>query len=141
MKILVDANVILDILQKREPYYKDSATVSKMCETDLTDGHISALTFANLVYIMRKELDPDSIEQVLKTLLMIFRLDDLTRSDICNAASLKWNDFEDAVQTVIAKRIDADYLITRNIKDYEGGEIKAVTPKEFISEYNRIIKK
>ena len=138
MKILVDANVILDILQKREPHYTDSAIVSKMCETDMIEGHISALTFANLVYIMRKELDPGSIEQVLKTLLMIFRLDDLTRSDICNAASLRWNDFEDAVQTVIAQRIDAQYLITRNIKDYEGSEIKALTPKEFVSEYSSI---
>lgn len=138
MILMLDANIILDILHKREPYYTDSANISKMCETDMAEGHISTLSFANLVYIMRKELDPAGIERVLKTMLMIFRFDDLTKADICNAASLKWTDFEDAVQASIAKRIDADYIITRNVKDYADSDIKAITPKEFLSGYCRM---
>ena len=54
-------------------------------------------------------------------------------SDLINAASLKWDDYEDAVQAVIAKRIDADYIITRTKKDYMSFDIKAITPSDFMS--------
>ena len=66
MRLLIDANIVLDVLQKREPHFKDSAAVWKICETEQAEGYISALTFANLVYVMRKELNPDQIRDVLK---------------------------------------------------------------------------
>ena len=68
MKLLIDGNILLDVLQKREPHYEDSARIWKMCETDMAEGCVSALTFANLVYVMRKELDPEKIGEVLKKL-------------------------------------------------------------------------
>ena len=61
MKLLIDANILLDVLQKREPHYKDSALIWKLCETEQAKGYVSALTFADLVYIMRKELDPEAV--------------------------------------------------------------------------------
>ena len=130
---MIDANVILDVLQKREPFYLDSSKVLKMCETNMAEGHLSTLTFTNLVYIMRRELNSEKIEQVLKTLSLICCFDDLTLSDIINAASIQWDDFEDAVQATIAKRINADYIITRNVKDYRKCSIMAMTPSEFFA--------
>ena len=52
MRLLIDANVILDVLQNREPHVKDSAAIWRLCETRQAEGFISALTFANLVYIV-----------------------------------------------------------------------------------------
>ena len=94
MRLMVDANIILDVLQAREPYLADSSAISRMCETKMAEGHISTLSFANLVYVMRKELDPEAIEEILKILSLIYRFDDLTQADLSNAASLKWNDFD-----------------------------------------------
>ncbi len=133
MCLMIDANIILDVLQKREPFYLDSSKVLKMCETNMAEGHLSTLTFTNLVYIMRRELNSEKIEQVLKTLSLICCFDDLTLSDIINAASIQWDDFEDAVQATIAKRINADYIITRNVKDYRKCSIMAMTPSEFFA--------
>ena len=56
MRLLIDANVILDVLQNREPHVKDSSVIWKLCETRQAEGFISALTFANLVYIMRRQV-------------------------------------------------------------------------------------
>ncbi len=133
MRLMIDANIILDVLQKREPFYLDSSKVLKMCETNMAEGHLSTLTFTNLVYIMRRELNSEKIEQVLKTLSLICCFDDLALSDIINAASIQWDDFEDAVQATIAKRINADYIITRNVKDYRKCSIIAMTPSEFFA--------
>ncbi len=133
MKLLIDGNVLLDVLQKREPYCEDSAKVWKMCETDCEEGYVSALTFANLVYVIRKELSPEKTEEVLKKLSLIFMISDLTASDINSAAELQWDDFEDAIQAVTAKRIHADYIITRNVKDFKKSVVVALTPAEFIA--------
>lgn len=133
MRLLIDANILLDVLQKREPYFYNSSLIWKLCETDSIDGYVSSLTFANLIYVMRKELNPSKIETVLQQLKLIFHLTDLSVADIKKAAALKWNDFEDAIQSAIAERINADYIITRNVRDFNKSSITAFTPEEYLS--------
>ena len=132
MRLLIDGNIVLDILQKRLPHYSDSSKIWKLCETDQADGFISALTFANLVYIMRKELDAAGIEDVLKKLSLIFHFTDLSVPDMMKAAEMKWDDFEDALQAVTAERVHADYIITRNVRDFNKSKIMALTPTEYL---------
>ena len=133
MKLLIDANILLDVLQRREPHYSDSALLCKLCETGQVSGYISALTAANLVYIMRKELTAERIEEVLSYLMLIFHLTELTESDIMNAAKKQWSDFEDAIQSASAERIHADYIITRNVKDFKSSKVMALAPGEFLA--------
>ena len=64
MVLLIDTNVILDVLANRTDFVKDSSMVWKLCETDRAKGYVSALTIANVVYILRKELDPEKIGEV-----------------------------------------------------------------------------
>ena len=89
MKALIDGNILLDVLQNRSPHVEASAQIWKLCETDQIEGFVSALTFADLVYIMRKELTPDSIHEVLKKLAIIFRFTDLSVSDMTEAAAMQ----------------------------------------------------
>lgn len=131
MRLLIDANILLDVLQKREPHYKDSALIWKLCETEQAEGYISALSIANLMYIMRKELDPERIGEVVCKLSLIFRIADLTAPDIEKAVEMKWSDFEDALQSVTAERIHADCIITRNVRDFMKSKIIAFTPAEY----------
>lgn len=133
MKLLIDANILLDVLQNREPFVRLSSVIWKLCETGQAKGYISALTFANLIYIMRRELEPDKIEQVFRALTLIFEFTDLSASDLSRAAELKWNDFEDAVQSITAERIHADYIITRNVKDFVKSKVTAFTPSELLA--------
>ncbi len=133
MKLLIDANILLDVLQKREPHYPESAVIWKLCETEQAKGVVSALTFANLVYIMRKQLTPDKIEETLRVLKLIFEFADLGVADIVHAAEMKWDDFEDAVQSTMAERMNVDYIITRNIRDFTKSKIIALTPGELIA--------
>ena len=133
MKILIDANILLDVLQNREPHVQDSSVIWKLCETEKVKGYVSALTFANLVYILRKELDPKKIEETLQALSLIFEFADFSASDLLRAAELYWGDFEDAVQSVTAERIHADYIITRNVRDFTKSKVVAFTPSELIA--------
>ena len=132
MRLLIDANVILDVLQNREPHVKDSAAIWRLCETRQAEGFISALTSANLVYIMRRELNPGQIEEVLQKLSLIFTFTELSPSDLASAAHLQWDDFEDALQSVAAERIHADCIVTRNVWDFLRSKVAAFTPSELL---------
>lgn len=132
MRLLIDANILLDVLQNREPYCEKSSLIWKLCETEQDEGYISALTYANLVYVMRKELEPSKIEDVLQKLALVFKCADLTADDLAKVAEMKWDDFEDAVQSVTAERVHADYIITRNVRDFKNSKVMAFMPSEYI---------
>ena len=132
MKALIDGNILLDVLQRREPHFEASSKVWKLCETDQMEGYVSALTFADLVYMMRKELNPESIHEVLKKLGLIFRFTELAVPDLMEAAEMKWNDYEDAVQAATARRIHAECIVTRDIRDYLQSKVPAFTPAELL---------
>lgn len=132
MKILIDTNVILDVLCNRKEFVDDSAKVFKLCEVKKLTGYISALSIPNIVYIMRKELDEEKIREVIEQLSLVFDIVDLKGDDLKKAANLNFNDYEDAVQSQQAMRIKADYIITRNIKDYKNSKVMAIKPTELL---------
>ena len=132
MKILVDTNVILDVLCNRAEFVGDSSKILKLCEINQVEGYISVLSIPNIVYIMRKELNADKIKEILNKLYLIFGVIDLKSDDVNKAVNLDFNDFEDALQSVAAKRIKADYIITRNIKDYIKSPVSAIKPSELL---------
>ena len=82
---------------------------------------------------MRKELDPKRIDTVISSLKMIFEIANLTSEDIILASKMQWRDFEDALQSSTAQRIQADYIITRNVKDFRSSKVPAFTPSELLA--------
>lgn len=133
MKILIDTNIILDVMCNRKEFVEDSLKVFKCCEVQKLKGYISALSIPNIVYIMRKQLDREQIKGVLATLTSLFSVIDLKESDLIKAAEMAFSDYEDAVQAVSADRIKADYIVTRNVKDYKNSRVSAVTPTELFA--------
>lgn len=132
MKVLIDTNVILDVLCNHADFVEDATKIFKLCEVNKVDGYISALSVPNIVYIMRKELDSEKTADILEKLSLIFKIADLKGSDIIKAAKVGFNDYEDALQSVCALRIKADYIITRNIKDFAKSKVTAIKPSEFL---------
>lgn len=132
MKVLIDTNIILDVLCNRLPFVEDARKIFRLCEVNKITGYISALSIPNIVYIMRKELDADEISDILEKLSLIFTIADLKSSDLTKAAKLGFDDYEDALQSVCASRIKADFIITRNIKDFSYSKVAAVKPSEFL---------
>ena len=63
MVLLIDTNIVLDVLLNRSEFVKDSSMVWKLCETEQAKGYLSTLTYANMMYVMRKQLTPDQIDR------------------------------------------------------------------------------
>lgn len=133
MKILIDTNIILDVLCKRPDFYESSAKVFKLCEIKKISGVISALSIPNIIYILRKELNAEKTKEILDNLMLIFDIADLKAEDLKKAANMGFNDYEDALQSACAFRIKADYIVTRNLKDFSLSKVTAVSPSELLS--------
>ena len=132
MKVLIDTNVILDVLYKREGFYEDSLKIWKLCETRKLDGYISALSIPNIVYILRRELDPEKTLEVINNINLVFKIYDLKSDIIMQKKKKKTKDYEDALQMVTAQKLKASFIVTRNIKDFAGSKIIAVKPSELL---------
>ena len=135
MKLMIDTNVIIDVLLDRKPFSDDSTMVWKLCEAAEVEGCISSLSFANMVYVLRKKLNKEMIMNLITDLSSIFRFESLDQDDLYDAGFCRWDDFEDAVQFVTAVRIKADCIITRNKADFAGSTMPVMTPKEFLDNH------
>ena len=133
MVLLIDTNVLLDVLLDRPEFVKSSDLVWKLCETEQVKGYVSTLSYANIMYIMRKQLTARQIEDVFHKLNLIFEFASFTPTVLERAVNMKWDDFEDAVQSAAAESVHADYIITRNIKDFAQSKVIAFTPDELLA--------
>jgi predicted nucleic acid-binding protein len=129
VKLLLDTNIVVDILSKREGC-GDSLRILKLCEVGRAEGCVSAVTVTDITYILRKYVAPESVRDALLTLILIIDVTDVLKSDIKGAFSCGIKDFEDAVQSMCAKRIGADYIVTRNLKDFRDSPVRAISPAE-----------
>ncbi len=133
MRVLIDTNIVLDLLQEREPFIENAARLFERIERGEIEGFIAATTITNIYYIVRKAAGAvvarDAITQVLTDLnICAVDLDVLER-----AIALNFPDFEDAVQYVcgVVHRVDA--IITRDKSGFLHGEIPVVLPEELDS--------
>lgn len=58
MVVLIDANLILDVLQKRIPFFDSSNEVLKYCASGKIKGYIALHSISNIFYILRNDF-PD----------------------------------------------------------------------------------
>ena len=133
MKLLINTNVVLDILLRRRPFFEDAAKIAVLSEKGYISCYVSASAITDIYFIAQKELkNKDLLLDLLTKMFDAFRIAAVTEASIHEALDLKWDDFEDCVQYTAGKKIQANYIITRNTKDYGKGEIDALSPKEFL---------
>jgi len=137
MKIMLDTNVILDIIEKREPFFSDSYQVFLKSAAGEYEAIIGASSVTDIYYIARKNCkDANQALSYIIDLLKITTSVDTKAVDIQEALKLNFNDFEDAVIAATASREGADYIITRNAGDFNNSPVPAMTPTDFLEKNN-----
>ena len=133
MRILIDTNVILDILQKREPFFADSyRALRKAIESD-AECLLSASAATDIFYMLRKALgSAQQAKEQIEQLAQLVSFADVQGMDIHTALMRVMPDFEDAVVDAVAERNGASYILTRNIKDFAGSVVPAILPVDFL---------
>jgi len=129
---LVNTNVVLDVLTRREPFFADSALVLAAIEKSVCKGALCATTVTTLHYLIGSKLAPvESLEKV-KGLLSLFEVAPINRAVLESALSSGLSDFEDGVLHEAARQYGADCVVTRNLKDFKRATLPVYSPAQFL---------
>ncbi len=130
MRILFDANIILDVLLNRKKFVELSAKLVGMVESNHVDGYLCATTITILDYLISKAIDKKRAKVEIKKVLTIFRIAEVNSKVLELSINSKFGDFEDAVQYYSGECCDMNGLVTRNTKDYKNASLPVYTPEE-----------
>jgi predicted nucleic acid-binding protein len=133
-KVLLDTNIVIDLLAKREPFYQEAAKLFTLADRKVLNLFVSALSFANVNYVLLRQRKPEEAKLILRKLKLLVGVLSLDEKII--SLSLNDNDFkdyEDSLQYYSALENDIDVIISRNLKDFQNSKIPGMTAEQFIN--------
>jgi predicted nucleic acid-binding protein len=136
MRVFVDTDVLIDVLARREQWYREAARIWTMAELGKITGVISALSVSNIYYIVRKLEGLRAANKALIILRDTFELAPTTGQIVNQAVDAKLKDYEDAVQYFTALQANADFLVTRNLGDFPKDGILVLDPLSYLIRNN-----
>ena len=134
MRIVIDTNVVIDIFQRREPFFTDSYRALNLATNDENSECLFSVTaVTDVFYLLRKVFkSADKAKHKIEVLSQLVTFAEVQAIDIFNALLQPMSDFEDSVVNAVAERYEADYILTRNTKDFSTSVIPAITPTELL---------
>lgn len=132
MKVLFDTNVVLDVLLRREPFYRDAARLFVHLELQHVQGYLGATTVTTLAYFLEKTLRAAFLTE-LRRRLELFDVATIDKDVLSRAQMSSVKDFEDAVLAEAAFAFGLDAIVTRNGKDFENAALPALAPQELLA--------
>jgi predicted nucleic acid-binding protein len=132
-KVFVDTDIIYDLLAKRDPFYSAAAHLFTLADEGTIQIFISALSLANIHYLISKHQSESQAKQILRKFKLLVHVTSLTEKIIDLALNSEFEDFEDAIQYFSALQNDIEILLTRNLKDYKKAQISVLTAQNFIN--------
>lgn len=133
MKVLVDTNIVLDVVLERAPWVDDATTLLDAIAKGRVQGYVAGHAVTTVHYIVERERGGTLAATAVSDLLQLLDVVPLGAPDFQRALGLKLRDFEDAVQVAACLQVGADYLATRNAKDYRGAPVAVRSPGEVLA--------
>ena len=137
MRVLLDTNVIVDVLQHREPRHADGekiflAAAMKQISACVTAKQIADIHFFSCKQFPGAENVDAKARKVISALLGLFEILDTKGEDCQNAIGIENGDYEDAILISTAQREKVDSIITRNPQDFLCSSVPVLSPDEFL---------
>ena len=128
LSVLVDINIVLDVVERREPFYEESAKILDAVAYEQAIGLLAAHSVTTLFYLINRMQNRTTAVTAITNLLNSFTVAQVNDEIIRTALAWNWKDFEDAVQMATAVNANADYIVTRNPRDFEHSLVPAIQP-------------
>lgn len=130
-KFFLDTNIIVDLIADRKPFSKYAIEIFQKAEEGKIELFTSSHSIATTHYLLKKYLVEKDLREVLYNLLDYLTVIAVDTDILKKGLLSSHKDFEDSVQIFCASAIEnIDSIITRNVKDFKGSEIKVMTPDE-----------
>jgi predicted nucleic acid-binding protein len=135
MKVLIDLNVLLDVIQRREPHYRPAARVLSLVAEGMIEAVVPGHALTTVHYIVSRFTDAGTADAAINWILTDFEVIGEGTDVMLRARSLASDDFEDAVVAAAAQTASCDWIITRNVVDFAESPVPAITPAELLERF------
>jgi len=130
---LIDINVLLDVLARREPHLAAAARIWSAAETGRIQGLVAADSFSTLYYLLRQAGGARTALRGMRLLRDVFEIVAIDEKTISQAIDSPVRDFEDAIQYHCAVHGNADCIVTRDLRHYRNAELPVLSPDAFLA--------
>lgn len=132
MKLFLDANILIDFIMERPQFYSAAAMIVSYAVEEKIKIAVSSISMvtANFISVVRCKMPEEVFRRKIDFLREYMEICSVDASDIYHSYDAKWKDFEDGVQYASAKRWGADFLVTRNVKDFEENDVEVISSEE-----------
>ncbi len=130
-RVFLDTNVVIDLLDKREPFWKDAAALFTMAYNGQVELYISSLTYATASYLLRKH-GKEGTRALLGNLRELSKVTAVGETEVDLAMASAFDDYEDALQYFSAANAKVEAIVTRNKKDFHASGLPVMSPEEFV---------
>jgi predicted nucleic acid-binding protein len=130
--LLVDTNIVLDLLAKRQPHYDYAARLFSLSDRRKIKLNVSSITILNANYILSRVLSGDEAKEILRKFKLLVKVLSCDEKVIDLGLNSDFKDFEDSVQYYTAIENNCECIITRNLKDFKESKIPVMTAEAFI---------
>ena len=136
MTVLIDTNVILDFVLKREPFAETARDCMERLIINKTKTWLTASTITDIYYVTKRGLRyNEATRDVIAKLLNAYGIASVDKNDCVNALDLDISDYEDALLSQCAGRVKVNYIITRNEKHFASSTVPAISPEDYLKKY------
>lgn len=132
MRALFDTDVVLDLLLDRQPHSEAAAALFTKVESGQITGYVCATTVTTIHYLAAKVVGAKRSRREGEKLLSLVEVAPVNRSVIEGALGGRFPDLEDAVVYEAALRVNANAIVTRNVRDYKRSKIPVYSPTELV---------
>ena len=133
MRAMLDTNVIVDALQRREPWARDAEEIFRAAANCRFTGCITAKACADIHYLTRRCTHSERIaRETLNKLFVLFDLLDTAAVACKRALAFETADYEDAMLIETILREDVDCIVTRNLDDFKRSPVRVYAPEDFL---------
>ncbi|MDO4183518.1 MAG: PIN domain-containing protein [Coriobacteriia bacterium] len=132
MRVLLDTNIVYDLLCARPFDQEGLMQLRVMHAFSDVELWVSAKSYADLFYLIRKELGSAAAQDLLEETLSWLKVCSVDGEDVAAAFAARWQDFEDCLINRCAEKTGADYLITRDANGFKKAGMPVGGASEFM---------
>jgi len=131
-RVLFDVNVLLDVLESRQPHISGSGPALQLAASGRIKGFVAASSVDTLAFMIRRNATSAQTNAVLEDLLEILEVAPVTGDIIRAALKARWNGTEDTIIYHAALEAGCTRIVTRNVRDFRtgAGDIEVIPPEK-----------
>lgn len=136
MKVFVDANILVSVLNKEYPLFTHSARIISLSGNKKFEIYTSPICLAIAFYFAEKKhktkLAKEKITLLCQHIIIAGATSEVVQQTLLNK---KINDFEDGLEYYSAKESKCTFIVTEDTDDFYFSEIPVLTARDFFERY------